>query len=163
MRTGLACAYRRLPLVAAAFVIAASLAFTPSLHATESISVVVDQAKLVKLPERVATIVVGNPLIADVALQPGGTMIVTGKGYGSTNVMALDRSGTVLIDRLVQVEGATEKLVTVYKGVERESYSCTPICQRRTTLGDSQAYFSASLGQSGTLAAQAAGAAQEPK
>lgn len=163
MRSGPACAHRRPPLLVAASVVALSLTFTGNLHASESIAVVVDQAKLVKLPERVATIVVGNPLIADVALQPGGTMIVTGKGYGSTNVMALDRSGSVLIDRIVQVEGATEKLVTVYKGVERESYSCTPVCQRRTTLGDSQAYFSTSLGQSGTLSAQAAGAAAEPK
>lgn len=163
MRSGPVCAHRRPPLLVAASVVALSLTFTGILHASESIAVVVDQAKLVKLPDRVATIVVGNPLIADVALQPGGTMIVTGKGYGSTNVMALDRSGSVLIDRIVQVEGATEKLVTVYKGVERESYSCTPVCQRRTTLGDSQAYFSTSLGQSGTLSAQAAGAAAEPK
>ena len=88
--------------------------------AAESISVVVDQAKLIKLPEKVATIVVGNPLIADVSLQPGGMMVVTGKGYGSTNVMALDRQGTVLVDRMVQVEGPTDKLVTVYRGVERE-------------------------------------------
>ena len=97
---------------------------------------VVDQAKLIKLPEKVATIVVGNPLIADVSLQPGGTMVVTGKGYGATNVMALDRHGSVLVDRTVQVEGPTDKLVTVYRGVDRESYSCTPICQRRITLGD---------------------------
>jgi Flp pilus assembly secretin CpaC len=34
----------------------------------ESIAVNVDQAKLVKLPSRVSTIVVGNPLIADVTL-----------------------------------------------------------------------------------------------
>ncbi len=163
MRSGPVCAHRRLPLLIAASAIAFSLTYMGTLHASESIAVVVDQAKLVKLPEKVATIVVGNPLIADVALQPGGTMIVTGKGYGSTNVMALDRTGSVLIDRIVQVEGATEKLVTVYKGVERESYSCTPVCQRRTTLGDSQAYFSTSLGQSGTLSAQAAGAAAEPK
>ena len=126
--------------------------------AAESISVVVDQAKLIKLPEKVATIVVGNPLIADVSLQPGGTMVVTGKGYGATNVMALDRHGTVLVDRTVQVEGPTDnKLVTVYRGVERESYSCTPICQRRITLGDGPTYFSATLGQSGALASQAAG------
>jgi Flp pilus assembly secretin CpaC len=126
--------------------------------AAESISVVVDQAKLMKLPEKVATIVVGNPLIADVSLQPGGTMVVTGKGYGTTNVMALDRHGTVLIDRTIQVEGPTDKLVTVYRGVERESYSCTPVCQRRITLGDAPTYFSATLGQSGSLATQAAGA-----
>ena len=123
--------------------------------AAESTSVVVDQAKLIKLPERVATIVVGNPLIADVSLQPGSTMVVTGKSYGTTNVMALDRQGTVLVDRMVQVEGSTDKLVTVYRGVERESYSCTPICQRRVTLGDAPTYFDAVLGQSGSLAHQA--------
>lgn len=125
--------------------------------AAESIAVVVDQAKLVKLPEKIATIVVGNPLIADVTLQPGGLMVVTGKGYGTTNVMALDRQGTVLIDRMIQVEGPSDKLVTVYKGVDRESYSCTPVCQRRITLGDTPAYFNATLTQSGTLATTAAG------
>ncbi|MDQ8727016.1 pilus assembly protein N-terminal domain-containing protein [Bradyrhizobium sp. LHD-71] len=127
--------------------------------AAEQISVVVDQAKLIKLPENIATIVVGNPLIADVSLQSGGTVVVTGKGYGTTNVMALDRQGNVLIDRTVQVEGPTDKLVTVYRGLDRESYSCTPICQRRITLGDTPTYFSATLNQSGSLATQATGAA----
>jgi Flp pilus assembly secretin CpaC len=125
--------------------------------AAESISVVVDQAKLIKLPEKIATIVVGNPLIADVSLQPGGMMVVTGKGYGTTNVMALDRQGSVLIDRMIQVEGPTDKLVTVYRGVERESYSCTPVCQRRVTLGDAPNYFTTTLNQSGSLASQAGG------
>ena len=129
--------------------------------ATESISVAVDQAKLVKLPEKVATIVIGNPLIADVSLQPGGTVVVTGKGYGTTNLMALDRNGTVLIDRLVQVEGPSGKVVTVYRGVDRETYSCTPVCQRRVTLGDTQAYFDGTLNQSGTLANRASGIAAE--
>jgi Flp pilus assembly secretin CpaC len=127
--------------------------------AAESTSVIVDQAKLIKLPEKVATIVVGNPLIADVSLQPGGTMVVTGKGYGTTNVMALDRQGTVLVDRTIQVEGPSDKLVTVYRGVERESYSCTPICQRRVTLGDTPAYFDALLNQSDSRARQATGGA----
>ena len=125
--------------------------------ASERIAVTVDQARLIKLPEKVATIVVGNPLIADVSLQPGGTMVVTGKGYGATNVMALDRQGTVLVDRVIQVEGPTDKLVTVYRGIDRESYSCTPICQRRVTLGDAQAYFDATLNQGGSLAGKAAG------
>jgi hypothetical protein len=129
--------------------------------AAESISVVVDQAKLVRLPEKIATIVVGNPLIADVSLQPGGLMVVTGKSYGSTNVMALDRQGTVLLDRIVQVEGSTDKVVTVYRGIDRESYSCTPACQRRITLGDTQTYFNANLNQSGALASKAGDAAPD--
>src|SRR3954469_2830426 len=126
----------------------------------ESIAVNVDQAKLVKLPSRVSTIVVGNPLIADVTLQPGGLIVVTGKGYGATNFIAMDRAGEVLVDRQIQVEGPTDQLVTVYRGVERESYSCLPICQRRVTLGDGGEYFKAAMDQAGSLAGTAAGQAQ---
>jgi Flp pilus assembly secretin CpaC len=125
----------------------------------ESIAVNVDQAKLVRLPTRVATIVVGNPLIADVTLQPGGLIVVTGKGYGATNFIAMDRAGEVLVDRVIQVEGPTDQLVTIYRGVERESYSCMPICQRRVTLGDGSDYFKAAMDQAGNLSNQASGAA----
>src|SRR6059058_5791101 len=123
----------------------------------EPIAVNVDQAKLVRMPDRVATIVVGNPLIADVTLQSGGIIVVTGKGYGATNFIALDRSGEVLVDRLIQVEGPTDQLVTVYRGVERESYSCMPTCQRRITLGDGENYFKSAMDQAGSLNSQATG------
>jgi Flp pilus assembly secretin CpaC len=125
----------------------------------EPIAVNVDQAKLIRLPDRVATIVVGNPLIADVTLQTGGIIVVTGKGYGATNFIAMDRSGEVLVDRVIQVEGPTDQLVTIYRGVERESYSCMPICQRRVTLGDGEGYFKATMDQAGTLSNQASGSA----
>jgi hypothetical protein len=120
-----------------------------------TIAVNVDQARLVKLPARVATIVVGNPLIADVALQAGGVIVVTGKGYGATNFIAMDRTGEVLVDRLIQVEGPTDQLITVYRGVDRESYSCMPICQRRITLGDGDNFFNSTMNQAGNLNSQA--------
>jgi hypothetical protein len=125
----------------------------------DRIAVNVDQAKLVKLPTGIATIVVGNPLIADVSLQNGGLVVVTGKGYGATNFIALDRTGQVLVDRQIQVEGPSDQLVTVYRGVERETYTCMPMCQRRVTLGDGETYFKATMGQSGSLNAQAVGQA----
>ncbi len=122
---------------------------------SDAIAVSVDQAKLVKLPSRAATIVVGNPLIADVTLQNGGIVVVTGKGYGATNFIAMDRGGEVLVDRIIQVEGPSDQLVTVYRGVDRETYSCMPLCQRRATLGDGDTYFKSVLDQSGTLNSQA--------
>jgi hypothetical protein len=125
----------------------------------DAIAVSVDQAKLVKLPSRVSTIVVGNPMIADVTLQTGGIVVVTGKGYGATNFIAMDRGGEVLVDRLIQVEGPTDQLVTVYRGVERETYSCMPVCQRRVTLGDGDNYFNSVMGQSGSLSNSASGSA----
>ena len=125
----------------------------------DKIAVYVDQAKLLKVPAKVATIIIGNPLIADVTLQSGGIVVVTGKGYGATNFIAMDRGGDVLVDRQIQVEGPIEQLVTVYRGVERESYSCMPVCQRRITLGDGDNYFKTAIDQAGSLSSQAAGAA----
>ena len=127
--------------------------------AADAIAVNVDQAKLVRLPTKVATIVVGNPLIADVALQSGGVVVVTGKGYGATNFIAMDRGGEVLMNRIIQVEGPTDQIITVYRGVERESYSCMPICQRRATLGDGELYFKSTMDQAGSLSNQASGSA----
>ena len=76
-------------------------------------------------------------------------LVVTGKGYGATNFIAMDRAGEVLVDRVIQVEGPTDQLVTIYRGVERESYSCMPICQRRVTLGDGENYFKSAMDQAG--------------
>src|SRR5258708_22640914 len=76
----------------------------------DTIAVNVDQAKLVRLPTRVATIVVGNPLIADVTLQTGGIIVVTGKGYGATNFIAMDRARENLVDPLVHVQSPTDRL-----------------------------------------------------
>ena len=127
-------------------------------RADDPINVNVDQAQLVNLPDRVATIIIGNPLIADATVQNGGILVVTGKGYGMTNLLALDRDGRVLMSRMVEVRGAgTSDVVTVYKGIERESYSCTPNCERRITLGDSAGFFNATLSQSGARNGQAQG------
>src|SRR5437016_2172653 len=115
--------------------------------AAETLTVTVDQATVMKLPEKVSTLVVGNPAIADVAVQSGGLVVVTGKGYGSTNLIVLDRTGTVLMERSIVVRGPDGQTVSVYRGVERETYSCTPTCERRITLGDTPNYFTQTMGQ----------------
>lgn len=117
-------------------------------RAGETITVRVDQATLAAVPERVATLVVGNPAIADVSLQPGRLLVVTGKSYGVTNLIALDRGGAVLMERSIEVRETRENVVYVYRGVTRESYSCAPFCERRINLGDTPDYFNATLGQS---------------
>lgn len=110
------------------------------------ITVILDQARLVKLPDRAATIVIGNPVVADASVQSGGWMIITAKGYGTTNLIALDRAGAVLMEKTIEVQ-APQDVVVVYKGIERETYSCTPECSRRLTLGDGTGFFNATGGQ----------------
>jgi hypothetical protein len=149
---------RELGLLGCALLAAAAIGVTAA--GADTVNVNLDQARMVKMPERVATIVIGNPLIADATLQAGGILVVTGKGYGSTNLVALDRSGRVLMDKKIQVLGpGSDDIVVVYKGIERESYSCSPECAPRITLGDSAGYFNAALAQTGTRSGQASGLA----
>lgn len=149
---------RLLVVYAGAFVLAAALAASSA--GGETLTVSIDKAHIMKMPERVATIVIGNPLVADASLQPGGILVITAKGYGATNLLGLDRAGKVVMNDTVQVQGpASSDLVVVYKGVERETYSCAPECQHRLTLGDSAAYFNGIVAQAGSRTAPSQGAA----
>jgi len=152
-------AYRRLHIhrLVRAVVLAALL--TAPARAAAPIIVELDQATIARLPERVSTIVIGNPLIADVALQAGGLMVITGKGYGTTNMIMLDRSGTVLSEQSIRVLGPQENVVVVYRGVSRESYSCAPLCERRVTLGDTPEFFEPTLAQANNRNQRAQGQA----
>ena len=143
-----------------AFALACGFSGPPGTAQAADVNVILDQATLLKLPDRVATVVIGNPVIADATVQSGGWMVITGKGYGVTNIVALDRSGAVLLEKTVEVQGPRATVVTVYKGVDRETYSCTPNCERRLTLGDGSAFFDATAGQITARNALAAAAAQ---
>jgi hypothetical protein len=153
---------RGVPLVLAAAIVAAAgligLAAQPA-TAAEVVDVQIDNARLMSVPERTATIVVGNPMIADVSLQGGGVLVVTGKSYGTTNFLALDRAGNVLADRRLVVRGGAGHVVSVYYGVERATLSCNPQCQPRVALGDGAKMFDTTVSQINArngLAAQSA-------
>jgi Flp pilus assembly secretin CpaC len=136
----------RLRRFASAAAIVAAFAWSAPAGA-DPLTVVLDQAQVVKLPDQVATVVVGNPTVADVSVQPGGVLVVTGRGYGATNVLVLDRGGRLLMEKAVQVVGPTDNMVVVYRGVDRESWSCTPRCERRLLIGDAQPHFDLVTGQ----------------
>ena len=125
------------------------------------LSVSIDQAKIAKVPDGTKTLVIGSPIIADVTLLHGSnTMVVTGKGFGETNLIALDSSGNVLEERMIRVE-PTKSVLVVQRGMDRESYSCTPTCMPSVQLGDGPVFGLASnqITQRNTLATPGASAA----
>jgi hypothetical protein len=154
MSAFVACRGSRLCLPVIAFVLVAA---APALAAgdPEPMTVHIDQAKVLKLPERTATLVVGNPLIADAVVQPGGMAVVTAKSYGATNFVSLDKAGNTLVEYSVQVVGPEDKTVVVYRGANRETYSCVQNCEQRITVGDVPTYFSGTLTQVGAMNALA--------
>lgn len=140
------------------------LAVFPHAAMADAVSVVLDQARLLRIPAGVSTIVIGNPSIADGTLQSGGLLVVTGKGYGTTNLMVLDAKGDVIVEHQITVS-APNNGVVVYRGPDRETLNCSPTCQRAIAPGDAQAVFNAAVQQNGqrnTLAAGVAAQAQRP-
>jgi hypothetical protein len=130
---------------------------SPAPTGRDTVAVMIDHAKVVRLPERTQTVIVGNPMIADITVQRNGLVVITGKIYGVTNLIALDAGGTMLAESMISVQAPNDSVVTVQRGLERESYSCTPNCQPSILLGDANKYFSEMGGQAGqrnTLATQ---------
>jgi hypothetical protein len=127
--------------------------------AADNISVVLDRAQVIRLPDRVATLIIGNPSVADGTLQNGGLLVVTGKGYGSTNVIALDARGDILVEHKVTVGAPSDGTLTVWRGADRETWSCEPRCERSVMLGDGPDFFAGVIGQTTSRNGHAAGAA----
>lgn len=79
---------------------------------------------------------IGSPIIADIIILPGGIGVITGKGYGATNIIVMDPLGAVLMETSIEVKGPRDPIVAAYSGVNRSTYSCPPDCQPRITLDD---------------------------
>jgi Flp pilus assembly secretin CpaC len=122
-------------------------AFAQTAGQIETVIVNLDHARIIRLPEKTQTVIVGNPIIADVVVQKNGIMVVTAKGFGETNLIALDATGNMLAESKIIVKAARDSVVTVQRGMERESYACAPACQPAIQLGDNQKFFAETGGQ----------------
>lgn len=100
------------------------------------VSVNMNMARILRLPADASTVVVGNPVIADATIQDPRTLVLTGNGYGSTNLIALDAAGNPIADLIINVGADSAALVTVFKGENKNSMSCAPNCQPMAIGGD---------------------------
>jgi hypothetical protein len=121
-------------------IFAASIAL-PAVAASQDIDVLIDQATLVPLERPASEIVVGNPSIADVTVQSGKALVVTGKSFGQTNLIVIDAAGKVIMNRRLVVQEPDPGVVTFYKGSERFTLHCAPNCETPLAIGDSEKYF----------------------
>ena len=93
-----------------------------------------DQSQLLRLPRPATEVIIGNPSIADVSLQNGNLLVVTGKTFGITNIIALDGEHNIM-------ERDDRRVVNLHKGSTRFTYSCTPNCEPTLTIGDDKSFF----------------------
>src|SRR6185437_10198359 len=129
---------RALKVLAAAGIMAAASAMTPA--AAADLVVRYDQSQLLRLPRPVSDVIIGNPSIADVTVQGGNLLVVTGKTFGITNIIALDAQRNVIQDQRVVVEAEDRHTLVLHKGSLRETYTCSPSCMPTIVVGDNQAF-----------------------
>lgn len=119
------------------------------------ISVKVNMARILRIGAPAATVIIGNPGVADVTIQDPKTLVLTGRSYGQTNLIVLDEAGQPIADTLVEVIQAQADLVTIYSGNQRQTLVCSPVCQPTVMLGDDPSFSSTTLSSS-TIVAGAA-------
>lgn len=134
-------------ILAGAAIVAAALFVAPTRASASDLVVRYDQSTLLKLPRPVVDIIIGNPSIADVAVQGGNMLIITGKSFGVTNIIALDSERNVIQDQRLIVIRDEARVLNLHKGASRQSFNCSPNCNPTLTIGDDQSHFD-SLGKS---------------
>lgn len=95
-----------------------------------------DETLPVAMAQRPATIIIGNPNIADITVQDS-TLLLTGKGFGTTNVIIFDEDGEKIRDWQVHVIRQDTYGVAVFKAGKQELYTCRTDCEM--PAGTSQA------------------------
>ncbi len=130
-------------IAAAALLLPLALAIGPASAADEApITVNVNMARVLRIDAPAATVIVGNPGIADVTIQDPQTLVLTGKSFGQTNLIVLDGTGNPVADTLIDVVQLQAGTMTVYQGTARTSLACAPVCQPTIMLGDETGFTS---------------------
>jgi Flp pilus assembly secretin CpaC len=145
-----------MPFPRSAIAAAALLLALPSMAAEgDPISVKVNMARILRIDAPAATVIIGNPGVADVTIQDPKTLVLTGKSYGQTNLIILDDMGNPIADTLVEVIQAQGDLVTVYIGASRTTLVCSPVCQPTIMLGDDPTFSSGAVSSSNIVESSA--------
>jgi Flp pilus assembly secretin CpaC len=123
-------AMTRIPRLFLAFGAAALLAGPGAAIAQSGrISVEIDQAQRVQLRGPAGSVIVGNPEIADVTVVDANTLYITGKGYGVTEVVAVDPIGrTVFQSQVVVTAGDGAGRVRMWRGAQATEMACANAC-----------------------------------
>jgi len=118
---------------------------------TAPVSVKVNMARILRIDAPAATIIIGNPGVADVTIQDPQTLVLTGKSYGYTNLIILNSAGNPIADTMIEVTQDLSDIVTMYNGSARQSFNCEPTCQAVIMMGDDSGFTGQAVGTSQTV------------
>lgn len=96
----------------------------------EMMRVYMDHARVLKLDRPVSKVIVGNAEVADATVADAQTIVLTGRNFGTTNLVLLDADGNAIVDERILVSIDEGNTVRVFRQTDRSVLSCTPICEQ---------------------------------
>lgn len=116
--------------------IALLLACTAGARGEDSgmMKVFLNHAKVLKLDQPVSKVIIGNAEVADATVADPRTIVLTGKAFGTTNLVLLDADGNALLDERILVSIDEGNTVRMYRQTDRTVLSCTPTCEEHQAL-----------------------------
>jgi Flp pilus assembly secretin CpaC len=111
--------------------------------AARDLTVTLDEVRTITFATPVSTVYVGNPSIADINMIDARHAFIQGKGYGSTNIVALGHDGAQVSNTRVNVlSNDGQSTVVLNRGAARITYSCTSThCEATPQPGDDKDAF----------------------
>ena len=95
--------------------------------------VYMDHARVLKLDRPVSKVIIGNAEVADATVADAQTIVLTGRNFGTTNLVLLDADGNAIVDERILVSIDEGNTVRVFRQTERSVLSCTPNCEEHVT------------------------------
>jgi Flp pilus assembly protein, secretin CpaC len=97
---------------------------------TDLLRVFMNHARVLKLDRPVSKVIVGNSNVADATVADSTTIVLTGRSFGTTNLVLLDAEGNAIADERILVSIDEGNTVRVFRQTDRSILSCTPNCEQ---------------------------------
>ena len=81
----------------------------------DMLRVYMDHARVLKLDRPVSKVIVGNAAVADATVADAKTIVLTGRSFGTTNLVLLDADGNAILDERILVSIDEGNTVRVYR------------------------------------------------
>lgn len=114
--------------VASVLAVTLSMAAGSAMAQSAAMNLAVDTSQRVSVRGAISSIIVANPQIADATVVDANTLFVTGKGYGSTQITAVDAIGRILFQNQIVVTGGQAGAVRVWRGAQVTEMACATSC-----------------------------------
>lgn len=126
--------------LAGALALSGALASGPARAEDDTVlRVYMNSARVLKLDRPVSKVIVGNSDVADATVADAQTIVLTGRAFGTTNLVLLDADGNAIVDERILVSIDEGNTVRVFKATTRTVLSCSPNCEEHVTTGTAAA------------------------